>query len=48
MKREQQKIFLTAEARERLRDEARARAMELSAIVEYLLLKGEYPPINAN
>jgi hypothetical protein len=43
--REQQKIFLTPEARQRLRDEAEKRGWEMSEIVEYLLVKGTYPPV---
>lgn len=45
MAREQQKIFLTPEARQRLRDEAEKRGWEMSEIVEYLLVKGAYPPV---
>lgn len=45
MAREQQKIFLTPEARQRLRDEAERRGWELSEIVEYLVVKGGYPPL---
>lgn len=42
--RQQQKIFLTPVARQRLRNEAAKRGWEMSEIVEYLLVKGEYPP----
>lgn len=43
MAREQQKIHLTPEARQKLRDEATLRGWEMSEIVEYLLMKGKYP-----
>lgn len=42
-KREQQKVWLHPATRRRLREEASARDMELSAVVEHLINDGEYP-----
>lgn len=41
--RQQQKVYLTPEARAKLRDEADAREMEMSAVVERLIVDGKYP-----
>ena len=41
--RQQQKVFLSSVARTKLRDEAEERGLELSEIVEHLLVEGEYP-----
>jgi len=41
--RQQQKVFLTPEARERLRKEATDRGWDMSDIAEYLIVKGCYP-----
>jgi len=46
-KREQQKIYLTPDARQQLRDEAKKRGWEMSDIVEFLILQGAYPSIGA-
>lgn len=42
--RQQQKVYLTPGARAKLRDEAEAREMEMSAVVEHLIVDGQYPP----
>lgn len=44
--RQQQKVFLSETARAKLREEAAKRGWELSEVVEYLIVKGEYsaPP----
>lgn len=42
--REQQKVYLTPDARSKLRREAKARGKEMSDIVEHLVVEGEYPP----
>ena len=41
--REQQKLFLTPSARQRLREEAAARKCDMSDVVEHLIVKGSYP-----
>ena len=41
--RQQQKVYLTPEARSKLREEADARKMEMSAVVEHLIVDGQYP-----
>lgn len=43
MAREQQKIYLTPETRDKLRHEAKTRGWDMSEIVEYLIVKGAYP-----
>lgn len=41
--REQQKVFLSREARARLRHEAKKRNCDMSDVVEHLIVEGEYP-----
>lgn len=44
VEREQQKIYLTPDARKKLRDEAADRKCEMSDIVEHLLMHECLPP----
>jgi len=45
--REQQKLFLTRDARQRLRAEAEKREQQMSDVVEHLINEGAYEELSA-